>query len=130
MGTVEPLVKDLYSIIWNDPYPKKIKFFLWEPSFGVVNIVDRLQRRMSYMSLSPSWCIMCRCHLESPAHLFVHCSFASHFWHIILEAFGWSVTYHDPILDIVASLLVGRPFRMTKKMVWLANMRAFQNSLG
>lgn len=52
MDTADPPAKKLYSVIWMDHYPKKIKDFLWELNLGVVNIVDRLQRRMLYMSLS------------------------------------------------------------------------------
>lgn len=63
-------------------------------------------------------CVPCvKATLKSPAHLFLHCSFASHFWHIILEAFGWSLACLNNMFDILASLLVGHSFHGTKKMV-------------
>lgn len=70
-------MNDLYSNIWKDRYPKKIKYFMWELSLGAMDTVDWLQRRMPYYV--PFWCIMCQYHDESPAYLFMHCSFDSRF---------------------------------------------------
>lgn len=69
---VEVLLLSLYPSgirthdkIYNEIYisflignPNFIKDFLWELSLGAVNTVDRLLRRMPYMKLNPSWCIM------------------------------------------------------------------------
>lgn len=90
-GTMDSILKYIYSIIWKDAYPKKIKIFLWELNHGAIN--TSLQQQMLYFLLSPSWCIMCKSNVECPSHLFVHCSFATQFWHIILEAFSWFVTF-------------------------------------
>lgn len=30
VGTIDPLLKDLYIVIWKDHYPKKTKIFQWE----------------------------------------------------------------------------------------------------
>ena len=65
-------VVNVYSAIWLDRFPKKIKNFLWEFS---LNTADRLQHRMPYMVLSPSWCLMSHIDSESAAHLFIHCFF-------------------------------------------------------
>lgn len=62
---------------------------------------------------------MCQSHSESPTHLFFHCSYVSHFWHIVLEAFDWSLDCSNNMFDILASLLVGHPFNGTKKTVGL-----------
>lgn len=68
--------------------------------------------------LSPSWCVMCKAHVKSPAHLFMHCPFASRFWHNILDAFGWSIPCSNNIFDI--SLLVGHPLLVLRKRLgWL-----------
>ena len=57
---LEPSERDFFSIIWiGDHFLKKIKNFLWELGHKAINTADRLQHRMPYMSLSPSWCIMC-----------------------------------------------------------------------
>lgn len=37
---------------------------------------------------------------------FFHCSYASRFWHIILEAFDWFLAYSDNMFEILASFLV------------------------
>ena len=89
-GALEPSERDFYWIIWMDHFLKKINTFLWELGHKAMNIVNRLQQHMPYMSLSPSWCIMCGTNVETPAHLFIHCPFVRQFWDLILEAFGWS----------------------------------------
>lgn len=65
LDTTDPPAKDLYCIIWMEHYPKKIKIFLWELSLGAINTADSLQHRMLYMSISPSWCVLCQSHFES-----------------------------------------------------------------
>lgn len=105
--------------------PKKIKIFLWEPSLGA----DRLQRRMSYMHLSPSWCYMCQ-HVEFPAHS----SFASRLWHIILKGFRWHLLVL--IIFLISSFLVvlrrrvgGRFFFFFfKEFVWWTQWPIFSDS--
>lgn len=69
-----------YYVIWKDFYPKKIKVFLWEFSSEAINTVKCVQCQMPYMYLSSSWGLICFHHFESPAHLFIHCPFASKFW--------------------------------------------------
>lgn len=78
VSTMVLLSCDLYNIISNDSYPKKI------------NIVDRLQWWIPYNNLSPPWCIICKSAAQCSAHLFVHCAFATRFCH----SFGgvWLVT--------------------------------------
>lgn len=68
---------------------------------------------------------MCQGYSKSPSHFFVHWSYASRFWHIILEAFGWLMACSNNIFDILASLLVGYPFSGTKKTIWLVMLHAF-----
>lgn len=55
----------------------------------------------------------------------MHCPFASLFWHIVLEAFGWSLKEPNFVFDILASLMMSNPFGGTKRLIWLALMRAF-----
>lgn len=49
MGIVEPLARDLYSVIWLNHYPKEIKVFFWELSLGAISTVGHLQCHMPYM---------------------------------------------------------------------------------
>lgn len=90
-----------------------------------VFVCHLLLKGTAYASISPSWCVMCLSHSECPAHLFMLCPFASRFWHIILDAFDWPITFSDNIFDILASLLVGHLFHGNKKTVWLAILCAF-----
>ena len=58
---------------------RKLKFF-----FGSLATMPlTLQLRMPYMSLSPSWCIICCAHAEPSAHLFIRCPFAGQFWRLL-----------------------------------------------
>lgn len=124
-GSTDYILHNIYPIIWKDAYPKKIKIFLWELSHGAINTHGRLQRIMPYSHLSPSWCIMCKNGAECPSHLFVHCPFAAHFWNIILEAFGWNVTFPNTIWEILSTIIVGHPFHGSRKILWLSIIRAF-----
>ena len=77
------------------------------------------------MRLTASWCVMCNSNAKSLSHLFMHYPFASRFWYILLEAFGWSVNYdhlafvwREPILLFEEdSLVASYPY------VLLASMR-------
>ena len=80
---------------------------------------------MSYMSLSPAWCVICQNNVEFASHLFVQGSFATQFWNIILDAFGRSITHFINTKGILDSFLVGHPFGGYKKTIWLAIVRAF-----
>lgn len=108
-------------MIWLDHYPKKIKIFFWELSLGAVKTADRLQCCMPYMSISPSWCIMCQSHVEP---------FASVsdilFWmfSVGLQS-GLIILLTNNTFDLLAFLLVGHPFYDIKKTIWLAILRAF-----
>lgn len=81
-------------------------------SLDAINTADRLQQRMPYMSISPSWS---HSHSESIVHLFIHCLYALHIWHTMLQAFGWLTAFSCNVLDNIASSLVGHPFHCTKK---------------
>ena len=87
VSSIEPPARDLYSAILLDHCPKKIKKFLSELGLGAINTGSSPVSYALYVYLS-SWCIMCQKHVETPTHLFVHCSFASCFWHIIMDGFG------------------------------------------
>lgn len=91
----------------------KLSFSSWSLAL-VLSILQIISSVVCYISLSPSWCIMCQCDGESLSYPFVHCSFASCFWHFVLEAFGWSLTRSNFIFDILASLMVSHPFGGTE----------------
>lgn len=99
--------KNLYSVIWKDAYPKKIKLFLWELSHGRINTADRLQWRMPYLALFPSCGSLCYSSFENPCHLFVQCSYASQYWLIMMEAFDWPLILPNNIFGILDFVLMG-----------------------
>ena len=53
--------------------------------------------------------------------MFMYYSFASWFWHVILDAFDWSLASSNNIFYILASLFVVHPFMVIRKN-WLANL--------
>ena len=88
-----------------------------------------------YMSISSSWCSFS----ESLLHMFMCYSFASWFWHVILDAFDWSLASSNNIFYILASLiavhplygnkksLFGRPFCALLLDIWSEHNRCFFN---
>ena len=53
---VEATNLTLAKTIWKGHQPKKVKFFLWEIAHKVIRTSENLQKRMSYITLSPNWC--------------------------------------------------------------------------
>lgn len=47
-----------------------------------------------------------------------------------MEAFCWLIPLPQHINDFLASVLIGRPFGGTKKIMWLALIRAFSGYFG
>ena len=52
-----------------------------------LNTQDLLQRRQPFLSISLSWCIMCRNESESVNHLFLHYYLAQRVWTYVLQKF-------------------------------------------
>ena len=73
-----------YHFIWKTLIPNKIRVFGWLLTLKKLNTQDLLQKRQLFLSVSSSWCVMCRNGSESVNHLFLHCSFAQRVWTIIL----------------------------------------------
>lgn len=96
-----------------------------ELRLGAVKTADRLQQRMPYMHLSPSWCIMCESSAEFPGHLFMPCLFASPFWIVVFKAFEWPMPFANNVYDLLASVFVGHPFCDSMKILWLALIHVF-----
>lgn len=80
---------------------KILKYFHWELCHGGIHTNGRVQRRMSYCYLSPSWCALCKKDLETQRHLFIHCPFAHNFWSRINEA------DRSPITEVYVHKKVG-----------------------
>lgn len=62
--------------IWKSKVPPKIKFHVWLLALGKLNTCDQIQRRRPSFYLSPLWCVLCKSHLESVDHVFLHCPFS------------------------------------------------------
>lgn len=82
--------------------PKKIKFFLWELSHKAINTQDKLQHQMSYMYLSPQWCVIYRKSKESQDNLFINA--------IMLHPFG--TKYYLPSIGIQFFQMKHPPYYM------------------
>ena len=64
---------NFYHFIWKTPIPNKVRVFGWLLTLKKLNTQDLLQKRQPFLSISPSWCVMCRNGSESINHLFLHC---------------------------------------------------------
>uniref|UniRef100_A0A803P4R3 Reverse transcriptase zinc-binding domain-containing protein n=1 Tax=Cannabis sativa TaxID=3483 RepID=A0A803P4R3_CANSA len=60
---------------WKSCVPSKVKVFGWLVSLDKVNVHDKMQKRMPYLSISPGWCVCCKASGEDVEHLFLGCSF-------------------------------------------------------
>lgn len=69
-----------HRMIWKPTVPPRVKAFSWIVVLGRINMMDLLQRRRSYMLLSPHWCSLCHKDAESVHYIFLHCSFTSKVW--------------------------------------------------
>ena len=67
---------NFYHFIWKISIPNKVKVFGWLLILKKLNTQDLLQKRQLFLSVSPSWCVMCRNESELVNHLFLHCSMA------------------------------------------------------
>lgn len=117
-GSLEHPARDLHFVIWLDHYPKKIKILCWELCHGVINTVDRLQHRMPYMSLYPTWCLklMLNLLLICSCIVLLCCSSGITSWMLLDGPTAHSIN----IFNILDYLLVRHPSTGNKKMVWLA----------
>ena len=79
---ISPKSNHLYSVVWIDVYPKKIKIFLWELSHGTINKADRLQRRMLHFVLSQHPIMLCVVPVQN--FLVIH-SFIAFFLHNFVQ---------------------------------------------
>lgn len=116
-----PTSNNLYSVIWKDNYPKKIKIFSREVLVLLIVYNDNIP----HCSSSPSWCVMCLSNNETPEHLF-GCSSAYGHWTSTLKAFGWSLDLPNNVFDLLALIFVHHSFYGPNKLLWLAfNMVLF-----
>lgn len=72
-----------HKMIWSDPCPQRVKFFVWELSHSCSNTQDKLQLNSPSIALSPSCCPMCQGNSETHNHLFIDCPFANKIWSYI-----------------------------------------------
>ena len=114
---VKPINPTLTKTVWNGHQPKKVKFFLWKIAHKVINTSENLQKRMSYITLSPNWCLLCKKENESQSHLFMQCTYAQNFWTTILNIFGWYLIFPREVKEFLDIALTYHPFKNTKTLL-------------
>ena len=70
------------------------------------------------LTLSPNWCPLCKKRNESQSHLFMQCTYAQNFWTMILNIFGWHLTFPREVKDLLDIALTYHPFENTKGLLW------------
>lgn len=100
-----------HEAIWEDFYPEKVKFFLWEVSHNAINTCNSVHRRFPHMALSPHRCIICKSNFDSLSHLFINCHFVNRFWKEISSLFGWITAFPNDINNLLSYTLTNHPLR-------------------
>ena len=72
------------------------------------------KKKQPFLSVSPSWCIMCKNGSESVNHLFLHCSVAQRVWTKIMQKFNISWVLPQDINHIILGDFMLRRDRRTK----------------
>ena len=49
-----------YMFIWKSNIPARVRFFAWSLCLEKINTYDVFQRKRPFISLNPSWCVMCK----------------------------------------------------------------------
>jgi hypothetical protein len=69
-------VNKVFDQIWRSPAPSKIIAFSWQVLHNRIPTRDNLALRGIIRGNASRNCVMCVDHLESVAHLLLHCDFA------------------------------------------------------
>ena len=77
-----------YDAVWKAAAPKKVQFFAWLVAIKRVNTADRVQKLNPHLSLSPSFCSLCRSSNEDADHLFLRCVVATDLWRWLFSKLG------------------------------------------
>ena len=80
---------------------------------------------MSYITLSPNWCPLCKKENESQNHLFIQCTYAQNFWITILNIFECHLTFPREVKDFLDMALTYHPFKNAKALLWENLIMAF-----
>jgi hypothetical protein len=67
------------DFLWQNSAPPRVKFFAWLLVKGRIQCRSNLLRK-GILEADGSRCPICDAHLETPAHIMFHCSFARQFW--------------------------------------------------
>ncbi|KAK1693322.1 hypothetical protein QYE76_010019 [Lolium multiflorum] len=67
------------TFVWHNSAPPRVKFFAWLLVKGRIQCRSNLLRK-GILEEDGSRCPICDAHLETPAHIMFHCSFARQFW--------------------------------------------------
>ena len=105
-----------YQFVWKSNIPTRIRFFAWSLSLEKINTFDILQKKRPFMSLNPSWCVMCKQNQESALHLFLQCDFATHLWAKVFSEFRLSWEVPNNLLDLLKGCLNVRWSKTIKKL--------------
>ena len=116
------------KLIWKTLIPSKVQFFSWLLVIGKLPTCDIVQRRHTYICISPNWCVLCKSCSEDQDHLFLHCPFSTTLWNRVLNELGLSWTKPWSLVDLF-SLNLGSYISKRGKVFWRVIVQAFCWSL-
>lgn len=66
--------KDVYSSLWNSNCPKRVNILTWILLMGKVNTSEILQKKLPFMFLQPTVCLLCAASGVFQQNVFYSCS--------------------------------------------------------
>ncbi len=86
-----------WKAIWGAHTPRRVSFFAWVATWGLILTEDHLKRRGFQLV---GWCSMCRCDGETISHLLLHCEVAYGSWTFVFWTFGILWVLPGCVLDL------------------------------
>ena len=88
-----------WKSIWGAKAPRRVAFFVWTTAWDKILTCENLRRQGIVMV---GWCCMCRCNVETLAHLLLHCPEARELWSFVFREFGVDWVISGCVFDHVA----------------------------
>lgn len=99
-----------FSFFWEVKTLKKVKFFVWQVLLGKYNMMDCVQRDLSFL-VGPHCFILYRCTIDDFDHMLQRCQFGSLLWDRDLKQFWVSLTRSRDCASFFHEVLLFPPLR-------------------
>lgn len=121
-AVVSTFPKDVYSVL-NLNIPKRVNFLTWILLVGKVNKPEILQKKLPFMVLQPSVCLMCAASGEFQRHVFFSCPYAAACWDLFFTPFNLLWVWDLEVSNNILQLLCGARFHVAN-LLWINGFKA------